>query len=241
MSNDAKSASDKQDPRPNGSLVQSESDSKTVSADEVLSWLPSVPFIRINSAYAHKDPMHLPPGELYGDFFVRQELGRGAFGVVYLAEQLSLKRTVALKVTDSRDDGCNDEGQTMAQLDHPSIVRVYWQSTDEVNKRNLLCMQYVPGKNLRSLLKRIRNKHGNNWCGQDLLEILNEDDPDEPLLDETSLADRQCLLRADKTEAVCWIRAGGLGNRPCPPGRIHSSRRKTRKYDFHSIWASHAG
>ena len=170
--------------------------------------LQTVPLLQVDTSQRSKDPMHLNVGELYGDFFVSSELGRGSFGVVYRAEQISLKRTVALKVTDTtRDDGCNAEGQTMAQLEHPSIVRVYLQSTDEVNQRRLLCMQYVSGINLRSLINRTRSRFGENWIGKHLLEILDQDAQEEIVLRETSLADRAVLEAADQLATVCWIGA----------------------------------
>jgi serine/threonine protein kinase len=173
------------------------------------SWIPSVPKLQINSAQKAKDPMRLPIGDVYGDFFIRSEIGRGAFGVVYLAEQLSLARTVALKVTDtSQDDGCCVEGKTMAQLEHPSIVRVFAQLTDDVNQRRMLCMQYVSGINLRSLIKITSERHNDQWNGRSLLQILEEDVNEEDLvLRETSVADRNSLIGADKLTAVCWIGA----------------------------------
>src|SRR5687767_12292729 len=51
-----------------------------------------------------------PPGERphagqrFGDFFLIEELGSGAFAVVFLAEQISLGRQVALKVARSSDN-----------------------------------------------------------------------------------------------------------------------------------------
>lgn len=179
------------------------------SAEMGKSWVPTIPKFQVDSANRSKDPMHLPLGELYGDFFIRTEIGRGAFGVVYLAEQLSLKRTVAIKVTDiTRDTGCGVEGQTMAQLEHPSIVRVFSQLVDDVNQRRLLCMQYVSGINLRTLINRTKSRYGDNWNGTQLLSILDEGiEQEDVVLGETSLADRELLEGATKLAAACWIGA----------------------------------
>jgi serine/threonine protein kinase len=173
------------------------------------SHVPSVPRLLIDSAEKSKDPMQLPVGDVYGDFFIRREIGRGAFGVVYQAEQVSLARTVALKVTDTtRENGCCAEGQTMAQLEHPSIVRVFAQLTDDTNHRRMLCMQYVSGINLRSLMKMVRESFGDQWNGINLLQILEEDGNEEDLvLSATAVADRATLISTDKLGAVCWIGA----------------------------------
>ncbi|MGH7151672.1 MAG: serine/threonine protein kinase, partial [Planctomycetota bacterium] len=56
-----------------------------------------------------------------GDFRIVREIGRGAFGRVFLAEQPSLaNRKVALKVTVEG----GGESQTLAQLQHTHIVPV---------------------------------------------------------------------------------------------------------------------
>src|SRR4051794_1326576 len=78
------------------------------------------------------------------------ELGRGGMGVVYLAQQLSLQRTVALKVI--RPDRFSDdvvverfrrEARAAAQLRHPNIVTVYDFVRD--GEVHFLVMEYVEG------------------------------------------------------------------------------------------------
>lgn len=176
-------------------------------SEAILSWIPSLPKVEAESVSTSIDPMHLPVNEVYGDFFVRCVLGRGAFGVVYLAEQLSLKRTVALKVTDGRDDDGNFEGQTMAQLEHPSIVRVYFQATDIANQRRLLCMQYIAGMDLRNLMSALKG-FSNEWNGSDILKLLDEKcQEQDAVLGDTSITDRAMLEQADQLNAICWLGA----------------------------------
>ncbi len=63
------------------------------------------------------------------DFRLTDVLGRGGMGVVYLAEQASLGREVALKVVNRYASGGADEARTVAQLHHPNIVQVYAAGT----------------------------------------------------------------------------------------------------------------
>ena len=63
------------------------------------------------------------PARPLDDFDLLALLGKGAFARVFLARQRSMQRLVALKV--SADPG--PRPQTLAQLDHPHIVRVFDQ------------------------------------------------------------------------------------------------------------------
>jgi serine/threonine protein kinase len=95
-------------------------------------------------------------GETVDDFLVLTEAGRGAFATVYLARQVSMGRIVALKVTGDR----GDEARTLAQLDHPHIVRVYDQKYLEAAegrpRMRLVYEQFLPGGTLADVVQRVR-------------------------------------------------------------------------------------
>ncbi|MBI1311275.1 protein kinase [bacterium] len=92
------------------------------------------------------------PSEL-GDFRIIREVGRGGMGVVYEAEQRSLKRRVALKVL--RFGGVADaeavmrfqrEAETIAGLDHGHIVPVYAVGAE--GGVHYYSMQFIDGRSL---------------------------------------------------------------------------------------------
>ncbi len=92
-----------------------------------------------------------------GDFHVEKLIGRGGMGEVYLANQRSLNRPVALKVlrTDqSRSasflDRLRSEATAVAKLNHPNIVHVY--TLDKVDEIQFIAMEYVQGTNLKDYL-----------------------------------------------------------------------------------------
>jgi hypothetical protein len=67
-----------------------------------------------------------------GDYQIVEEIGRGGFGVVYRARQVSLDRPVALKVLYEHKVHTADElarfereARAAARLDHPSVVSVH--------------------------------------------------------------------------------------------------------------------
>src|SRR5262249_45732522 len=75
-----------------------------------------------------------PPGAAasLGGYRVGRELGRGNFGVVYLAHEEALDRLVAIKVPFAEvvqalggSDLYRQEARALARLDHPHIVRVH--------------------------------------------------------------------------------------------------------------------
>ena len=108
--------------------------------------------------------------ERVGQFRVLRQIGRGGMAVVFLAEQDSLKRQVALKVL--RADRVAESDETLirrfeqealasAALNHKNIVQVY--AVGEADgaggphggeKVRYIAQEYVPGPTLREYLKK---------------------------------------------------------------------------------------
>ena len=97
----------------------------------------------------------LTQGQRIGGFLVHDLLGRGAMGEVYRAEQLSLKRPVAIKRIAEhlleREDALKRferEAQTLARVNSPYVVSVYefgQFAADDGTKHWLLVMELVEG------------------------------------------------------------------------------------------------
>lgn len=87
-----------------------------------------------------------------------QTLGSGGMAVVYRAKDLTLERYVAVKILRpdfSKDDGFrkrfHQEAKAAANLSHPNIVTVHDFGLD--GDRLFIIMEYVPGTNLKSMIK----------------------------------------------------------------------------------------
>lgn len=99
----------------------------------------------------------LAKDSVIGDYIVKKRIGVGGMGEVYLAEQQSMQRPVALKVLQS--DLVEDksylerfyrEVRTLAQIQHPNIVNAI-----ETGYEDNICyfsMSYIEGKDLKEKL-----------------------------------------------------------------------------------------
>jgi serine/threonine protein kinase len=111
--------------------------------------------------HAAGGPDELPP--LLGDFRIVREVGRGGMGVVYEAEQLSLRRRVALKVLPNaclldplRLQRFQQEAHAAARLHHPHIIPVFAVGCE----RGLHCyaMQFIDGQSVAALIQELRRQ-----------------------------------------------------------------------------------
>ncbi len=140
-------------------------------------------------------------GQHLDDFELVLELGHGAFARVFLARQLSMQRWVALKI--SRNIGV--EPQTLAQLDHPNIVRVFDQRLLEERALRVLFMEYVPGGTLLDVVKLVRVTPQAQRSGQLLLDAIDKTlaKKGEMKPSETSL--RSEIAAMSWPETVAWM------------------------------------
>jgi tRNA A-37 threonylcarbamoyl transferase component Bud32 len=98
-------------------------------------------------------------GQVLGEFRILHCLGKGGMGQVYLAEQTSLKRKVALKLLN-RDLASNErslhrfkaEAENVARATHANIVQIY--TIGQANGINYIALEYVEGKNLREFIEK---------------------------------------------------------------------------------------
>ncbi|MFK8115181.1 MAG: serine/threonine-protein kinase [Rubripirellula sp.] len=139
-------------------------------------------------------------GDQIGEFRVQRLLGRGSFGAVYLARELTLDRLIALKVVlPSGQHATEGEGRSLARLRHDNIVGVFGEARDPVSQCSLLWMQFVDGFNLENVIRRLR-KEGLDCTEANLLRLLTADVPE---------SDSQKKQRPGTTkgsiETICWI------------------------------------
>lgn len=133
-------------------------------------------FTQLNLHYA----MQLQPGTLLkaGSYRIIRTLGRGGFGITYLAEQVMVRRQVCVKEFFPKDyykrdgdtrnitlssDGFGQmmdkfktkflkEAQIIAGLDHPNIIRIH--DVFEENGTAYYVMEYIEGESLQSIVSR---------------------------------------------------------------------------------------
>lgn len=106
-------------------------------------------------------------GDQFLDFSLLAELGRGAFGRVFLAQQGHLAgRLVALKI----GMGLFTESQALAQLQHTHIVPIY--SYHHGEPYQAVCMPYLGSTTLAQVLADLRSQQSWPSSGQDLLTTL---------------------------------------------------------------------
>jgi serine/threonine-protein kinase len=101
------------------------------------------------------------PGRQIGPFRIEHELGRGGAGVVYLAHDTKLDRSVAIKslppevkANPKALSRFTREARVLASLNHPNIATIY-DELEEAEGLIYLVLEYVPGQ---TLAERIAKK-----------------------------------------------------------------------------------
>jgi serine/threonine-protein kinase len=103
----------------------------------------------------------LKRGRLFGERYeVIEELGEGGMGIVYKVFDRKIQEKVALKVLapevagdEKTIDRFRNELKLARKVSHRNVCRMYDLSEEE--KTPFITMEFVPGENLKSLIKRI--------------------------------------------------------------------------------------
>src|SRR5664279_4169499 len=138
----------------------------------------------------------LPPGTRFGEFEIIRVLGVGGFGIVYLANDHSLEREVALKeympaslaarglgpqitvrsssFAETYAIGLRsfvNEARLLARFDHPSLVKVYrfWED----NATAYMVMPFLQGVTLRDTRRRMTHPPDEAWIRSVIAPILS--------------------------------------------------------------------
>ncbi len=163
-------------------------------------------------------------GETFLGFRLLRELGRGSFARVFLAAEPDLgDRLVAVKV--SPHGGA--EAQTLGRLDHPNVVKVYAVRKDRATGLTAVCMPYLGGATLHSVLAAF--SAGPPRLARVILEAARTTDgppfsaepqTPHPLLATASYAEGVGLLGAQIADALAFLHARGIFHRDLKPSNV---------------------
>jgi serine/threonine protein kinase/formylglycine-generating enzyme required for sulfatase activity len=139
-------------------------------------------FTRLLELYDHvdrqlSDASPLKNGMLLGDFRIIEQLGRGGMGVVYLAEQVSLKRRVALKIlpqhlviNERARERFRREILSLARLRHKHLVPVHQAGTHEGVP--YFVMEYIEGRTLHEVFEALRDRKPETLTARDVAAAI---------------------------------------------------------------------
>ena len=119
-------------------------------------------------------------GQKLGKFEIEKVIGRGGMGVVYLAHDTKLDRSVAIKSIPDELAGNEHarirferEAKTLASLNHPNIAVIH-DMIERSGDSGLLVMEYVPGRTLAEHIKHKPLKLDEALCfAQQIAEALS--------------------------------------------------------------------
>jgi serine/threonine protein kinase len=125
-------------------------------------------------------PLPLKIGEvLRGRYKIRERIGAGGMGNIYLAEDLRLEgrrcalkevehdRSLGEKILKEAREQFLREATVLARLDHPNLPKV--SDFFNIGLKDYLVMDFVPGNDLRSLM--LNSKQENQFLKE--LDVLN--------------------------------------------------------------------
>jgi serine/threonine protein kinase/Flp pilus assembly protein TadD len=142
--------------------------------------LPPASPATISTGARSRDGLDLVlPGvnEIVFGFKLLQEIGKGTFARVFLAQQgILADREVVLKL--SKAEGTED--QTLAQLQHTHVVPIYSVHQDTIMGIRAVCMPYFGGRSLDKVQAKLWDGRGIPVSGGTFIEALDAVADPEP-------------------------------------------------------------
>jgi serine/threonine protein kinase/uncharacterized protein HemY len=130
-------------------------------ADILRRVLPALEVLRPQDGSLPALPVVEDVPAVLGDFRIVREIGKGGMGIVYEAEQISLRRRVALKVLpfaatmDARHlQRFHNEAQAAAGLHHTNIVPVHFVGCER--GVHFYAMQFIEGQPLSAIVRQLQ-------------------------------------------------------------------------------------
>ena len=126
----------------------------------------------------------LEAGVQIGDFRIETRLGAGGMGIVFRARQVSLNRTVALKVIGNPLTRSSDiirfqrEAQAAARLNHANIASIYFVGQD--NQQCYMAIEYIDGMSLARITRCLSTSGDPNLRLDSVVRTIEQAEPQGP-------------------------------------------------------------
>jgi eukaryotic-like serine/threonine-protein kinase len=142
------------------------------------------------------------PHQDFGPYSIKKIIGEGGMGVVFLAERSDLGSLVAIKilrdawVSPARRERFASEQRTLAQLNHPSIARLY-DADMLADGTPWFAMEYVEGTHLTS------------YCSQNACSIAERLQLFRAVCEAVQYAHQQAIIHRDLKPSNILVRSDG--------------------------------